>query len=193
MDVGYEHCKHGDFRSDKGCPQCIADGMAEAGNSEASIAEAVKKASETTVLVPTADILGGQINAVVEARQKSQEMADEKKSMYDAFIAKHTDFFADVATAATVVGEAEERLRELTLQAYAGTGNKAPAVGVGIRERTVLTYDGKVAFDWAKAHKMALKLDTSAFEKIAKADPPDFVKITTEPQATIATELNRVE
>jgi len=36
---------------------------------------------------------------------------------------------------------------------------------------------------------MALKLDTKAFEKIAKADPPDFVKLTTEPQATIATNL----
>lgn len=130
-----------------------------------------------------------QIKVVVEARRKSQEMADERKSMYDAFISKHTDFFADVVVAATKVSEAEEELRELTLKAYAETGNKAPAPGVGIRERTVLTYDGKVAFDWAKAHKMALQLDTRAFEKIAKADPPDFVKITTEPQATIAPNL----
>ena len=134
-----------------------------------------------------------QINVVVEARQKSQEMAEKRKTLYDEFIAGHTDFFADVVTAASVVGEAEDKLRELTLQAYAETGNKAPALGLGIRERTVLTYDDKVAFDWAKSHKMALKLDVSSFEKIAKADPPEFVKITTEPQATIATELNKVE
>ena len=137
--------------------------------------------------------LGEQINVVVEARRKSQEMADKKRSMYDVFIDLNTDFFAEVATAASMVSEAEDKLRELTLKAYAETGNKAPAPGIGIRERTILTYDGKVAFDWAKAHKMALKLDTNAFEKIAKADPPDFVKITTEPQATIATELEKVE
>ena len=87
---------------------------------------------------------------------------------------------------------AEIKLRELTLKAYAETGNKSPAAGVGIREITILNYDSKIAFDWAKAHKMALKLDTEAFKKIAKADPPDFVKITTEPQATIATDLSKV-
>lgn len=131
-----------------------------------------------------------QIKVVAGARQKSQGMADKRKALYDEFQATHCEFFGDVVTAATVVSEAEDKLRELTLQAYAETGNKAPAEGVGIRERTILTYDGKVAFDWAKAHKMALKLDASAFEKIAKADPPDFVKITTEPQATIATNLD---
>lgn len=144
-------------------------------------------------MTETKTTIAEQINVVVEARQQSQIMADKRKSMYDEFIEQHTDFFAEVATAASKVGEEEEKLRELTLQAYAETGNKAPAIGVGIREVTILTYDNKVAFDWAKAHKMALKLDTKAFEKIAKADPPDFVKITTEPTATIATELAKVE
>lgn len=134
-----------------------------------------------------------QINAVVEVRGKSQEMAERRIILYDEFQTKNCEFFADVATAATAVSEAEDILRELTLQAYAETGNKAPEVGVGVRDQTVLNYDGKVAFDWAKAHKMALKLDTKAFEKIAKADPPDFVKITAEPQATIATELKRID
>ena len=130
-----------------------------------------------------------QIRVVVGARQRSQQMADKKKALYDEFQAEHCEFFGDVVTATTVTSEAEDKLSELTLPAYAETGDKAPALGVGIRERTVLTYENKIAFDWAKAHKIALKLDTAAFEKIAKADPPDFVKITTEPQATIATKL----
>lgn len=133
--------------------------------------------------------LVAQIKVVAQARKKSDDMAAKRKSLYDEFQTEHVDFFADVATAASRVSEAEELLRELTLKAYAETGNKAPAPGVGIREMTVLTFDGKVAFDWAKAHKMALKLDVTAFEKIAKADPPDFVKITTEASATIATKL----
>ncbi len=180
------HCKHGEFNLNVGCHQCIADRMGEEGNTEASIAEAVETTNREHQLRT-------QINAVVDARGKSQELADKKKTLYDAFQSEHSEFFGEVATVATEVSEAEEKLRELTLRAYAETGNKAPEVGVGIREVTVLTYDGKVAFDWAKSHKLALKLDTEAFKKIAKADPPDFVKITTEPQATIATELNKVE
>ena len=131
----------------------------------------------------------GQIKVVKEAREKHQAMEAKRKELYDEFISLHTDFFADVATAKSLVEEAEVKLRELTIRVYNETGSKAPAKGVGIREVTVLTYDDKIAFDWAKAHKMALMLDRKAFEKIAKADPPDFVKITTEPHATISPDL----
>jgi len=134
-----------------------------------------------------------QINIVVEVREKAQGMADQKKALYDEFQTTHCEFFGDVVMAGTIVSEAEDKLRELTLQAYAETGNKSPVNGVGIRERTILTYDNKVAFDWAKAHKLALKLDTKTFESIVKADPPSFVTITKEPIATIATELKLVE
>ena len=130
-----------------------------------------------------------QINVVVDARQRSQQLSETKKLSLATWEQDNLALLDGVALAIRQTDEAENRLRELTLQAYAETGNKAPAPGVGIRERTVLTYDGKVAFDWAKAHKMALKLDTTAFEKIAKVSPPEFVKITTEPQATIATNL----
>ena len=134
-----------------------------------------------------------QIKVVVKARRESQEMADKRRALYDEFQTTHCEFFGDVVTAATKVSEAEDKLRELTLKAYTETGNKAPAEGVGIREYTVLSYDNKIAFDWAKSHKMALKLDIKAFEKIAKADPPDFVKITSEPQATIAANLEEAK
>ncbi len=134
-----------------------------------------------------------QIKVVAEARDTAVEAtASRMKALTDWQEANKELYDSERDTKATCQ-EAEEALRELTLKAYAETGNKAPAEGVGIRERTVLTYDGKVAFDWAKAHKMALKLDTSAFEKIAKVDPPDFVKITTEPQATIATQLEVIK
>lgn len=130
-----------------------------------------------------------QIKVVVGARGKAQGLLEAKKSSLDKWEQENLRLLSEVASATERAGEEETKLRELTLQAYAETGNKAPALGVGIREMTVLAYDKKVAFDWAKAHKMALMLDTKAFGKIAKADPPDFVKITTEPQATIATEL----
>ncbi len=131
-----------------------------------------------------------QIKVVVKARQQSQGLNDRRKALYDDLQMMHSNLFSDMVVAKTLVENEEMLLRELTLQAYAETGNKTPAVGVGIREVTKLNYDGKVAFDWAKSHKMALQLDKKAFEKIAKADTPDFVTISQEPQATIATNLD---
>ena len=133
-----------------------------------------------------------QIKVVAGARLIFRGFSNAWADAYAKWETDNEMIIEPVSIAKQGVEEAEALLRELTLQAYAATGDKAPAPGVGIRERTVLTYDGKVAFDWAKSHKMALKLDTSAFEKIVKAsDSLDFtfVKITLEPMATIATKL----
>ena len=130
-----------------------------------------------------------QIKVVAEARQRAAELKNLRELLLEEWTKANRDLLDKLTQTGAEVAEVEAKLRELTLQAYAETGNKAPAPGVGIRERTVLTYDGKVAFDWAKAHKMALKLDTSAFEKIAKISDLDFVAVTTEPIATIATTL----
>ena len=86
----------------------------------------------------------------------------------------------------------EEFLRELTLAIYAETGEKKPCEGVGVREVTKLEYDPKEAFQWAIKHAMCLQLDSKAFTKVALADTPEFVKVITEPQATIATDLTKV-
>lgn len=45
------HCEHGEFNLADGCPQCEADRMGEEGNTEASIARAVKMAGETVIPV----------------------------------------------------------------------------------------------------------------------------------------------
>ena len=133
-----------------------------------------------------------QINVVVDAREKATEAKDERVASYNKWLDENLPLFKEETEAKLVCSTAEVLLKEMALQAYAITREKAVAPGIGIREVTVLTYDNKVAFDWAKAHKLALKLDTEAFKKIAKADPPDFVKITKEPTATIAQELSKI-
>jgi len=133
-----------------------------------------------------------QVKVVAQARQEAQSLSDQKKALYDEFQTLHADFFGDVVVATTKVSEAEDKLRDLTIQAYQSTGNKAPAFGVGIRELTKLEYEPKLAFRWALEHKMALSLDKKSFESIAKTTPLEFVKVTTEPQATIATDLSKV-
>jgi len=130
-----------------------------------------------------------QIKIVAKARQRAQEAMEAKNTSYTDWENNNRMLLDAVANTRQVTSDAEAVLRELTLQIYAQTGSKAPMPGVGIREITKLEYDAKVAFDWAVEHVMALKLDTSAFEKIAKVSPPSFVTITTEPQATIATQL----
>ena len=187
------HCEHGDFVLAEGCPQCTAARMAEEGNTQAGIAEAVKTASENPVPVPTAAILGGQINAVVEAREKAKGATVERTASYEKWLESAKVLIASEDAAKAACQEAEGTLRELALQSYASTGEKAVAPGVGIRVRTILGYLAKDAMAWAMEHKLALKLDSSAFEKIAKTSNLPFVTITEEPQATIATELEKVE
>ncbi len=133
-----------------------------------------------------------QIAVVAEVRAVAKMISGVVKEARLEWEEANSPILQQDSLAREDVSVAEDLLRALTLIDYGVTGNKAPAVGVGIREVIKLDYDQKVAFDWAKSHKMALKLDTSAFEKIIKATPVDFVKITTEPQATIATNLDEV-
>ncbi len=132
-----------------------------------------------------------QIKVVATARKLAQEKADVWKVARTTWEEANKGLLDEAMQTSQFVQVAETILRELTLQAYAQTGNKAPAGGVGIREVTKLEYDNAIAFRWAIEHSMALKLDTNSFEKIAKASPLDFVKTTLQPQATIATDLSK--
>jgi len=136
-----------------------------------------------------------QIKAVAAARQKAQQAGEAKKEAFEKWEHANQALLDEVAVSQKVCGEAEAKLRELTLQAFAETGNKNPVKGVGIREIVKLEYDAKDAFAWAVEHKIMLKLDVPAFEKMSKMAPetrPGFVKIHTEPQATIATNLDEI-
>jgi len=134
-----------------------------------------------------------QILVVVEARDAVNLITAVREVSYQKWVKANDSLLNNESLAKLGRDTAEAKLRELTLQAYAETGNKAPVVGVGIREVTKLEYDKTVAFKWATEHIMALKLDTAAFEKIVKASPLDFVRIYQEPMATIATQLEVVD
>lgn len=47
--------------------------------------------------------------------------------------------------------------------------------GLGVQERKAITYDSKVALDWAKEKDMFLLLDKKSFEKVAESLNLDFV------------------
>jgi hypothetical protein len=126
-----------------------------------------------------------------EARQRAADLRKQKDEAYVAWEEAHAELIAATRQAVEAVSEAEEKLRQLTLEAYQATGNKTPAPGVSIREVTRLSYDPKQALAWGFEHGLGLKLDTAAFEKLAKIQPPPFVTVEQVPQATIAQDLSK--
>lgn len=131
-----------------------------------------------------------QIKVVIAARELAEKQKAIVASLKAAWEATHQTLIGLAASSQEGAEESEDLLRELTLKAYsADPTNKKPADGVGIRENTKYDYDPNEALKWAIEHKMALKLDETKFKNHVKADPPDFVTITTEPMATISANL----
>jgi len=128
---------------------------------------------------------------VAWARQELQRATNAKREALATWEEEHADLIGEIKDLSEVTQEYELRLRELTIKAYQDTGNKKPVDGVGIRELTKLDYDPKEALKWALHHELCLSLDKKSFEGFAKATPLDFVAVTEELQATIATNLTQ--
>jgi len=136
--------------------------------------------------------LENQIKVVAQARKLAKEAVEAKISAYSEWEMANRNLIDNVTQTSEFASAAETVLRDLTIQVYQATGNKAPAFGVGIRELTKLEYDPKEALKWAMSHQIALSLDKKSFEGFAKATPLEFVKVNVEAQATIATDLSKV-
>ena len=137
--------------------------------------------------------LKDQIAIVAAARNLAKAHVATRTEAVRQFQEEHKILFDLAANAIKGQEEAEAHLRTMTLQAYLETGNKQPCEGVAVRILTKLDYNPETAFEWAVNHKMALKLDVTAFEKIAKASPLEFVTSREEAQATIAANLEKEE
>ena len=139
----------------------------------------------------TKEELQAQIQQVARARAASTLAIDERAMARSKWESEHQDLELAVSETYKAKEAEEAKLRELTLIAFNETGKKKPAPEVGIREIDKLTYESAAALFWATEHKLALKLDTPAFEKIVKASPANFpfVDIDTVATATIATNI----
>ena len=125
------------------------------------------------------------------ARKMADAFRDDLDAKRQAWMAANQDLFNAVNEAAKQVTELEAALRVRAVAAYNADPqkNKDLGCGVGIRVMTRLEYDAKTALGWAQKTGLALKLDTPAFEKIAKASNLDFVRSREEPSATISPNL----
>lgn len=145
-----------------------------------------------TVDEQLANPLKVQVKVVADARSKVTGLKQRRDELLEEWNKDNQALLDSLTQAGADVAVAEQELRDMTLRTFFQTGDKAPVKGVGIREMTKLEYDTKVAYTWALEHKMAVRLDVPAFEKIAKASSLDFVKVYQEPIATIATDLSSV-
>lgn len=119
------------------------------------------------------------------ARERAEQLATYFKAYEDEFREIHAELLHQIDEAKIDAREAEDALRAAGFAEYEATGTKKLPCGLGVRVITKLDYDPVVALEWAKAHGLALTLDTKAFEKIAKADRPDFVSLVEVPTVTL--------
>lgn len=134
-----------------------------------------------------------EAKALADARQEFEEFSAayaERKREFEESISPLTKGLAEAKEA---VSSAEEALRAAGLAHYeAHPDSKKLPFGLGVRVTTALVYDADTAFAWAQEHKMALSLDKRAFEKIAKASPPEFVTVEEVPTVTIPTDTAKL-
>ena len=133
------------------------------------------------------------IKAVAKLRSQLAIVKEAKQESYDKWIKTNSLLISSVEIATKYLQEAEDAIRLEAIEEYKlCPSNKAIAPGVTIKIFDILEYEPGKALDWALEHKLALKLDTPKFEKLAKISPPDFVGIGQEPRCQIATDLEKV-
>jgi len=133
------------------------------------------------------------------ARTLLDGLKDEYNAARAAFEAEHQELDAKIKAAMGQVNDLEEAARTATLTAYKADpdNGKKPHPALGIREGTRLVYEEASALSWAITHdiRAALKLDRSAFEKLAKAGGVDTIEVgltsETTHTATIAADLSK--
>ena len=133
-----------------------------------------------------------KIKAVAELRKELFLAKEVRDRLYEAFQNEHIKEFESVTTIGAELANAESAVRAEAIEEYKlCPSNKTPGPGITIKIFDILEYEPGKALTWAIEHKVALKLDTPTFEKIAKVSPLDFVGIGQEPRCQIATDLSK--
>jgi ribosomal protein S25 len=111
-------------------------------------------------------------------QEKKKQFEEQNKEIIERIkeIDERTEYIKSIAK--------EEAIKE-----FQATGNKKLSYGLGIRVGVEIYYPEEQAFNWAKEHKLCLKLDTKAFENLAKTQEIEFVEKKEKITATFPKEL----
>lgn len=133
-----------------------------------------------------------RLKALHELRMERDASLSRLAAIRAEFDLTYTASIGEAADLKARVDGLELALRADALLHYMETGEAKAAPGLEVKQFTKLTYEDADAFAWAQEHKVALKLDTKTFEKVAAASPLPFVTISKESRAQISTDLAKV-
>jgi hypothetical protein len=142
-------------------------------------------------------VLEAQILKVRELRANLEAKTQEHHLLLIEFNREHSELIESLCKVRNDCSQEDAKFLELTLAAYAVTGDKKPAKGVSVKLTKSVKYDVEQARSWALTENPGfLELDTEAFEAWAMivAKRKQEIKglkleIVEAPQATIAKEL----
>lgn len=124
-----------------------------------------------------------------ELRSQGEGLSADWSKRLEAFKKDNEYLLLQIEVTKNGIEEVTRTVREEALVLYDRDKDKDVGFGVKIRLMKKWEYEERVAFEWAKEHQLALKLDVKAFEKIAKADKMEFVEYKEVPVATIPAEI----
>jgi len=139
-----------------------------------------------------------KLEAITTAKEDLVSILNEKRKVINAeFELAMAKFEDENSLAITRIKEIDaetidlkESITESAKTEFAVDGFKKRFGGIGIRVMNVVEYSDAHALTWAKKHELCLKLDASAFKKIAKTQDIDFVTKSEKVTVTFPAKIN---
>jgi len=115
------------------------------------------------------------LHNLIELTNSAEKLKEEFNQKKHQFEKDNELLISKLAEANHFIEEIKDALKQEALVEYSETNQKKLTGGLGIRVSQVMNYPEEKAFEWAKEHSLCLKLDSKAFETIAKTQEIDFV------------------
>lgn len=129
---------------------------------------------------------------LLELAHLRKQLAERKAEMAQrraAFNIETMTLHDSITEAETKTLALEAEIRDMAQDIHRRTGAKEIAPGVKVRTLTKVEYDMDTALAWARTSGVAVRLDTTAFERIARVSHLPFVNLREVPQVTIAADI----
>jgi hypothetical protein len=141
-------------------------------------------------------MIDANVKILAAHRLNAATLQSELSALQTAFAEQHADLLARLSEVKAAEAKVTGEIRAEAVDIYTATGEQKPTTGVSVKLYTVVQYDPAAALKWAIKNKMALTLNTEAFEALVKAGEasigPDLALLVKEPRSAIAKDLSGV-
>ena len=131
-----------------------------------------------------------ELKAAIILEGKITKVIAERRAKFEE---ENANLFLNQTEAREIISGCKIVLSDHAIIGFRQDGEKKRLGGLGIRVMQDLAYEDKDALNWAKEHSLCLKLDSSAFKKIAKTQDFDFVQKLDRISVTFPKEINLEE